>query len=141
MDRLIYTAMSGANAAANRQAILANNLANVSTNGFRAQLATYRAVPIQGEGASTRVFALEATSGYSDKAGPAQRTDRALDVMAVGNAWFAAQGLDGNEGYTRSGHMEVSTDGTLVSGNGLPVGCRGASLRALTSMPSMQWSE
>lgn len=121
MDRLIYTAMSGANAAANRQAILANNLANVSTNGFRAQLATYRAVPIQGEGASTRVFALEATSGYSDKAGPAQRTDRALDVMAVGNAWFAAQGLDGTEGYTRSGHMEVSTDGTLVSGNGLPV--------------------
>jgi flagellar basal-body rod protein FlgF len=121
MDRLIYTAMSGANAAANRQAILSNNLANASTNGFRSQLATYRAVPLQGAGASTRVFSLEASAGYSDKAGPAQRTDRALDAMAVGNAWFGVQGLDGNEGYTRSGHFEVSTDGTLVTGNGLPV--------------------
>lgn len=57
MDRLIYTAMTGANAAANRQAVQSNNLANVSTNGFRAQLATYRAVPLRGEGATTRVFA------------------------------------------------------------------------------------
>ena len=57
MDHLIYTAMTGANAAASRQAILSNNLANASTNGFRAQLETYRAVPIQGQGASTRVFA------------------------------------------------------------------------------------
>jgi flagellar basal-body rod protein FlgF len=121
MDRLIYTAMSGANAAASRQAILSNNLANASTNGFRAQLATYRAVPVQGEGASTRVFSLESSAGYSDKAGPALRTDRALDVMAVGNTWFAVQGLDGNEGYTRNGHFEISTDGTLVTGNGMPV--------------------
>ena len=52
MDHLIYTAMSGAGAAANRQAILASNLANISTNGFRAQLETYRAVPLNGEGAS-----------------------------------------------------------------------------------------
>jgi len=121
MDRLIYTAMSGANAAASRQAILSNNLANASTNGFRAQLATYRAVPLSGEGASTRVFALESTSGYLDKSGPAQRTDRALDVMATGNAWFSVQGLNGTEGYTRNGHFEVSTEGALVTGNGLPV--------------------
>ena len=80
MDRLIYTAMSGANAAASRQAVLSNNLANASTNGFRAELSTYRAVPLRGEGATTRVFALEATAGYMDKPGPAQRTDRALDA-------------------------------------------------------------
>jgi flagellar basal-body rod protein FlgF len=121
MDRLIYTAMSGANAAASRQAVLSNNLANVSTNGFRAQLATYRAVPLRGDGATTRVFALEATAGFSDKPGPAQRTDRALDVMAQGNSWFAVQGLDGTEAYTRNGHLEVSPEGTLVTGSGLPV--------------------
>jgi flagellar basal-body rod protein FlgF len=119
VDRLIYTAMSGANAAASRQAVLANNLANVSTNGFRAEMATYRAVPLRGEGATTRVFALESTAGYLDRAGPAMRTDRSLDAMTTGNAWFAAQGLDGTEGYTRNGHFEVSTDGTLVTGNGL----------------------
>lgn len=127
MDRLIYTAMSGANAAASRQAVLSNNLANASTNGFRAELSTYRAVPLQGEGASTRVFAVEATAGYLDKAGPAQRTDRNLDVMTDGNAWFAVQALDGTEAYSRNGHIEVSTDGTLVTGSGLPILSNGGS--------------
>ena len=121
MDRLIYTAMSGANAAASRQAVLSNNLANASTNGFRAELSTYRAVPLQGEGATTRVFAVEATAGHLDRPGPAMRTDRSLDVMANGNSWFAVQALDGTEAYTRNGHLEVSTDGTVVSGIGLPI--------------------
>jgi flagellar basal-body rod protein FlgF len=121
MDRLIYTAMSGANAAASRQAVLSNNLANASTNGFRAEMSTYRAVPLRGEGATTRVFAVEATAGYLDKPGPAQRTDRALDAMTQGNGWFAVQGLDGTEAYTRNGHFEVSPEGALVTGNGLPV--------------------
>lgn len=121
MDRLIYTAMTGANAAANRQAVLSNNLANASTNGFRAQLATYRAVPLNGDGATTRVFALEATAGHSDQPGPATRTDRGLDAMATGNAWFTVQGFDGTEAHTRNGHFEVATDGTLVTGSGLPV--------------------
>jgi flagellar basal-body rod protein FlgF len=119
MDRLIYTAMSGANAAASRQAVLSNNLANASTNGFRAELATYRAVPLRGDGATTRVFALEATAGYLEKPGPGMRTDRSLDAMTVGNGWFSVQGLDGNEAYTRNGHFEVAEDGTLKTGNGL----------------------
>ena len=62
MDRIIYTSMTGANAAAHRQAVLSNNLANVSTGGFRAEMSTFRSVPLQGDGAKTRVFALEALS-------------------------------------------------------------------------------
>ena len=54
MDRMIYLSMSGAKAALQRQDVLANNLANVSTVGFRAELAAFRAVPVQGSGA-TRV--------------------------------------------------------------------------------------
>jgi flagellar basal-body rod protein FlgF len=121
MDRLIYTAMSGANAAANRQAVLSNNLANASTNGFRAEMSTYRAVPLLGEGATTRVFAVESTAGYLDAPGAAQRTDRSMDAMTAGNSWFSVQGLDGNEAYTRNGHFDVTADGTLVTGNGLTV--------------------
>ncbi len=121
MDRLIYTAMTGATASAHRQAVLANNLANASTNGFRSELATYRAVPLRGDGATTRVFALEATSGYLDTPGSVQRTGRNMDVMAVNNAWFAVQGLDGTESYTRNGSFETMPDGTLVTGNGLTV--------------------
>lgn len=121
MDRLIYTAMSGANAAAHRQSVLANNLANVTTNGFRAELSAYRAVPVRGDGSPTRVFALEATAGYADTAGPAQRTGRELDAMVGGKNWFAVQALDGTEAYTRNGTFEVATDGTLVTTNGLTV--------------------
>jgi flagellar basal-body rod protein FlgF len=121
MDRIIYTSMTGANAAAHRQTVLANNLANASTQGFRAELSTFRSVPIQGEGSTTRVFALEATAGHSDKTGPAQTTGRNLDAMAVGNAWFAVQGLDGTEAYTRAGRFEVSNTGQLVTPAGLPV--------------------
>lgn len=121
MDRLIYTSMTGASAAARRQDALSNNLANVSTTGFRAEMSTFRSVPLQGDGAKTRVFALEATSGYLDTSGPAQTTGRSLDAMAKGNAWFAVQGLDGVEAYTRAGRFEVSTTGQLVTPAGLPV--------------------
>ncbi|HWI10139.1 MAG TPA: flagellar basal body protein, partial [Burkholderiaceae bacterium] len=54
MDRMIYLSMSGAKATMQRQDTLANNLANVSTPGFRAELQAFRAVPVQGSGASTR---------------------------------------------------------------------------------------
>lgn len=121
MDKLIYTSMTGANAAAQRQAVLANNLANASSNGFRAELSTFRAVPLNGDGASTRVFALEATSGHSEQPGAVQRTGRPLDAMAQGNAWFAVQGLDGTEAYTRNGSFEVTPTGQLVNSSGLPV--------------------
>lgn len=121
MDRIIYTSMTGASAAAHRQAVLSNNLANASTQGFRAEMSTFRSVPVQGDGTGTRVFALEATSGYRDTPGPVQRTGRNLDAMAAGNAWFAVQGLDGTEAYTRAGSFEVSAAGQLLTPGGLPV--------------------
>lgn len=121
MDRIIYTSMTGANAAAHRQAVLSHNLANVSTQGFRAEMSTFRSVPVQGDGSSTRVFALEATSGHVNTPGPVQRTGRNLDAMAVGNAWFAVQGLDGTEAYTRNGSFEVTPTGQLVTSTGLTV--------------------
>ena len=121
MDRLIYTSMTGANAAAARQAVLSNNLANASTAGFRSELSTFRAVPVRGDGAATRVFAAEATAGHDDTAGPAQRTDRNLDAMAQGKAWFGVQALDGTEAYTRNGAFEVNAQGTLVNNVGLTV--------------------
>eukprot|EP01030_Chromulinospumella_sphaerica_P001030 gene1030-1010_t len=100
MDRLIYTAMSGANAAMQRQSVLASNLAN---------------------GPSTRVFALETTAGYADTPGLAQSTGNPLDAMAKGGAWFAVQGLDGVEAYTRAGAMHVNAEGALVNAQGLPM--------------------
>ena len=121
MDRMIYTAMTGASAAAHRQQLLANNLANASTPGFRAELATFRAVPVRGDGTTSRVFALEATAGHSDAPGPVTNTGRNLDVAVRGGSYLSVQGLDGTEAYTRAGALEVNPEGTLVNAQGLPV--------------------
>lgn len=121
MDRLIYLSMAGAKATMQRQDVLANNLANASTTGFRAELQAFRAVPVRGDGASTRVYALESTIGNDTRAGPLQQTGRGLDVAAQGNAWFAVQALDGTEAYTRNGSFQVDAQGQLVTTTGLPV--------------------
>ena len=118
---MIYLSMSGAKATLQRQDILANNLANVSTAGFRAELAAFRAVPVLGDGASTRVYALESTPGHSDAPGVVQTTGRALDVAVSGKSWLAVQGLDGTEAYTRGGALDIDPEGQLVTRSGLPV--------------------
>ncbi len=121
MDRMIYLSMSGAKATMQRQDTLANNLANVSTPGFRAELQAFRAVPVEGSGASTRVFALETTTGYNATPGTITGTGRNLDVAVGGKSWLTVQALDGTEAYTRGGSLEVSSDGTLTTRSGLPV--------------------
>lgn len=121
MDRMIYVAMTGAKMNMQRQEVLSNNLANVSTTGFRAELQATRAVPVRGDGASTRVYTLETTVGYDDNAGPITFTGRGLDVAMQGKAWMAVQGLDGTEAYTRFGSLTVNAEGNLVTQGGLTV--------------------
>jgi len=121
MDRLIYLAMSGAKATMQRQETLANNLANASTTGFRAELAAFRAVPVEGSGASTRVYTLESTIGYDASPGQVAATGRNLDVAMRGGAWLAVQARDGTEAYTRGGSLDIDAQGTLVTTAGLTV--------------------
>jgi len=121
MDRMIYLSMAGAKAAMQRQDVLSHNLANVTTNGFRAELQAFRAVPVRGDGASTRAYSLETTIGYNDSQGPLTPTGRNLDVAMQGNAWLAVQANDGTEAYTRAGSLDVNAEGILVMRNGMPV--------------------
>jgi flagellar basal-body rod protein FlgF len=131
MDRLIYTSMSGAKALMQRQESLSHNLANASTQGFRAELTAFRAVPVRGQDtATTRVANLEATAGFDDTPGPMQTTGRSLDVAIRGAGYFAVQALDGNEAYTRAGNFTVGADGTVQTHNGLPVVGEGGPLVA-----------
>ncbi len=121
MDRVIYLAMAGAKATLQRQDVLANNLANASTTGFRAEMSAFRAVPVLGDGASTRVYAIESTPGYSAEPGPVAATGRNMDVAMKGQAWLAVQGRDGTEAYTRNGSLDVDSEGLLVTRSGLAV--------------------
>lgn len=120
MDRAIYTAMSAANAALNRQAVTSNNLANSSTAGFRAQLAAFRSVPIEGETLRTRALVAESTPFHDTTMGPITHTGRSLDVALPQNGWLTVAMDDGSEGYTRNGAIEVDQDGAL-SVNGRPL--------------------
>ncbi|RPE04641.1 flagellar basal body rod protein FlgF [Candidatus Pantoea deserta] len=120
MDRAIYTALGAANAALNRQAITANNLANASTTGFRAQLMAYRAVPVNGPSVPTRTLVTESTPYNDTTMGAVHQTDRDLDVALPKDGWLAVQLPDGGEGYTRDGNIEVDSEGMLRV-RGLPL--------------------
>ncbi len=122
MDRVIYTAMSGAKHTMEQQATASNNLANATTTGFRSQLDTFRAVPVVGgEGLATRTFVVDSTAGTNFALGPIQDTGRALDVAVAGDGWIAVQTADGGEAYTRNGSFKMSENGILQTQTGLSV--------------------
>lgn len=122
MDRMIYLAMSGAKAMEERQNALVNNLANASTDAFRADMAAFRSVPVRQEGTATsRVFALEATTGFDTTSGPIRQTGRPLDAAIRGPGWFVVQSAQGDEAMTRDGAFEIDADGVLVTRRGMPV--------------------
>ncbi|MGE5490916.1 MAG: flagellar biosynthesis protein FlgF, partial [Actinomycetota bacterium] len=84
MDRLIYTAMTGAKHVFMQQAGNAHNLANASTVGFKSQEHRFRAVPVQGEGMPTRAFVVDASVADVMEPGPMMYTGRNLDVAVEG---------------------------------------------------------
>jgi flagellar basal-body rod protein FlgF len=121
MDRLIYTAMTGAKHVFMQQAGTANNLANASTVGFKAQEHRFRAVPVLGEGMPTRAFVVDASVSDVMDEGPLMFTGRNLDVAVNGRGWLAVQLPDGSEAYTRAGSLDVDVTGILQTKSGYAV--------------------
>lgn len=121
MDRMLYVAMSGAKQNMLAQAHNANNMANVSTTGFKSDLAAARSMPLFGDGHPTRVFSMTERAGTNFNSGPIQTTGRALDIAVKNDGFIAVQGKDGNEAYTRVGSLNVSATGVLETAQGLVV--------------------
>ena len=121
MDRMIYTAMTGLKHILEQQATNSHNLANVSSSGFRAQIDSFRAVPVQGDGLPTRAFVVDATVGTDFTPGVIQTTNRELDVAIPDNGWFTVTRPDGTEAYTRNGSLKISENGLLQTTSGLSV--------------------
>ena len=118
---MLYVAMSGAKQIMEQQASVANNMANVSTPGFRAQIANFRAVPVVGGEAPTRAFVAATTPGADFSHGPLTETGRPLDVAVSGPGWLVVQTPDGGEAYTRVGNLQIGADGQLTTMGGRPV--------------------
>jgi flagellar basal-body rod protein FlgF len=119
MDKLIYTVASGAKHTMEQQATVANNLANVSTTGFRAQINSFRALPVIAEGTlPTRTQVVDSTVGADFSAGPLQATGRDLDIAIKGKGWLTVQMPDGTEAYTRNGAIQMNANGLLTTQQG-----------------------
>ena len=128
MDRMLYTAMNGAKNAMDQQSVVSNNLANVTTTGFRGQLQAARSVPVQGEAfLATRTSVMTTTPGSDFSQGPVEFTGRALDIAMQDDAWVAVLADDGTETCTRRGDLQLDSDGVLlnvgrpVMGDGGPI--------------------
>ena len=118
MDEAIYIAMTGAKQVEYAQAINANNLANVSTAGFRTDLHAFSSVPVEGPGVDSRVNAVVDSYGTDFSQGPVAHTGRDLDIAIQGRGFIAVQAPDGTEAYTRAGDLRVNAGGLLSTGAG-----------------------
>ncbi len=125
MDRMIYTAMSGAAQTLERQAAVAHNLANAASTGYRAEEHSLRAVLVYAGNSPaalpTRAFVVDASTHSDFTPGPLAMTGRPLDVALQGSGWLALALPDGSEAYTRNGSLDLSINGVLQTKSGIPV--------------------
>lgn len=121
MDRMLYIAMNSAQQTMLAQATNANNLANVTTTGFRQDFEQFRAMPVFGEGLPSRVYSMVERPQTDYQQGSIISTGRELDISVQGEGFIAVTGKDGREGYTRAGDLKITETGQLVTGTGLQV--------------------
>jgi len=121
MDHLVYIAASGANDAMLAQAVNANNLANASTTGFRADLLSASSAYMTGSRLESRSYATSNELGIDFKQGTISATGRDLDVAINGEGWLTVASADGTEALSRRGDLRVTSLGQLIDGAGNPV--------------------
>ncbi|HCJ22715.1 MAG TPA: flagellar biosynthesis protein FlgF, partial [Erythrobacter sp.] len=95
MDRLIHTALSGMRASMDSQRVIASNMANANTLGFRAEMLDQRAVTIEGQPNEARAMQRASVRGADMAAGETIATGRDLDVAVETDALIAVQAVDG----------------------------------------------
>lgn len=121
MDKMLYVSMTGAQNNTLGLRAHANNLANVSTSGFRRDFEQARSMPLFGDTYPARVFAMSERPATDFRPGTLQETGRDLDVAVGGKGWVAVQAPDGSEAYVRTASLNIDALGVLRTGNGLPV--------------------
>lgn len=121
MDRLIYTAYSGMTGSTVRQRVIASNMANAQTIGFRAEMLTTTPMTLKGPSLEARAMTDGEVRGSSMAQGTLISTGKPLDVALTGDTMLALQAEDGSEVYSRRGDLTVSAGGVLENGDGRPV--------------------
>lgn len=132
----LHVARSGLDAQNTKMQVIANNLANVNTTGFKKDRADFQTLAYQqlvAAGAASDAQNKFATglalgTGVSlagtsriDTQGTLASTGNALDLAIEGAGYFQVQRADGSTAYTRSGNFSRTAEGTMVTSDGLPV--------------------
>ena len=113
MDKLIYTAMTGAERAFHAQQVHANNLANADTQGFRADYEVAGSQKVPGYGYDANLQSQGSSDVVTQRSGALRETGRDLDVAITGEGYFAVA-YGGSEAYTRAGAIEIDAEGALT---------------------------
>jgi flagellar basal-body rod protein FlgG len=136
MIRSLWIARTGLDAQQTQLDVISNNLANVSTNGFKRARAVFEDLLYQNirqPGAQTSQqtqvpTALQLGTGVRPVAtarvftqGNLQKTDNALDIAINGNGFFQVQLPDGTTAYTRDGSFQKDNQGQIVTSEGYPL--------------------
>jgi flagellar basal-body rod protein FlgF len=119
METSLYVALSAQMALQKRLDTIANNVANASTAGFRAEEVKFETY-LSNASPDPIAFAAEGKTYLSRQSGELVRTDNLLDVAVSGDAWLAIQTPAGRV-YTRDGRMRVAPSGELQTLNGYPM--------------------
>jgi flagellar basal-body rod protein FlgF len=118
MQSNIYVGLSAQIALERRMDALANNMANASTTGFRAEAMSFEEL-VAPNGKDPVSFVSKGENHLSLKTGEMTQTGNSLDVAIKGNAWLAIRTPNGIA-YTRDGRMQMTTEGTLTTLSGYP---------------------
>ncbi len=124
MDAGLYAAVSGSLTAQERLDAIANNLANASTPGFKAELLVQSVDPIGGPpgpgGATNPVVATRGTLQTNFADGPIEHTGNSLDVALSGPGFLVIDTPQG-ERLTRRGSLAIDGSGALTTSDGMRV--------------------
>ena len=136
MIKSLWTAKTGLEAQQTKMDVIANNLANVSTNGFKKSRAVFQDLLYQnmrqagGRNDMQNVLpaGLQIGSGVRPVAterihtqGSLEQTGNSKDVAIDGKGFFQVLMPDGNLAYTRDGSFQVNESGQLVTADGYPI--------------------
>ncbi|MDP2564352.1 flagellar hook-basal body complex protein [Pseudoalteromonas marina] len=114
---MIYTSMVAAKEIELRQSVVANNIANVSTPGFKQAVVATHAQDLLGAPNSTRSYAMTRIAGIDSSEGPIKSTGNPNDLTVRGDSWFTLQG-SGGEYLSKNLSLNVLESGLLVTSNG-----------------------
>ncbi len=121
MDRVIYVGMTAAKHTMSQLASVAQNLSNIQTVAYKADVHVFKAIPASGPGNPTREYVVNAKVGTDFSPGTIEHTGNPTDLAIVGPGWFTVKMADGSEAYTRNGNFKISANGVVQTTNGLSV--------------------